>query len=98
MTHPDEPGSLASIPISRHRMEVGGKQGDLTLELMLAKDAVVTADIHPQLAGATDRLIGYLEEDAPEDSFFARCRKRIRDFINRRPPGDTAPPAATPGT
>lgn len=98
MTHPDEPGSLASIPISRHRMELGGKQGDLTLELMLAKDAIASVDIDPRLAGTTDRLIGYLEEDAPEDSFFARCRRRIRDFINRRPPGDASPPAATPET
>jgi len=98
LTHPDEPGSLASIPISRHRMELGGKQGDLTLELLLAKDTIKTADIDPQIAGTMDRLIGYLEDDVEAASFFARCRRRIRDFINRRPPGDAAPPAATPET
>ena len=87
MAQPDEPGSLASIPISRHRMEVGGKQGDITLELLLAKEKVPVADIDPEVAGRTEGLIGYFDQRIEPGSFFARCRRRIRDFVNRKPPG-----------
>ena len=92
MAQPDEAGSLASIPISRHRMEVGTKQGDITLELLLAKEKVPVADIDPEVGRQTEGLIGYFEQRVEPGSFFARCRRRIRDFINRtNDPGSAAP-------
>jgi hypothetical protein len=84
VTHPDEPGSLASIPITPYRMELSGKQGDITLELLLAKDKIATVDIDPEVAARTEGLIGYFEDGAADGSFFARCRRRIRDFVNRK--------------
>jgi hypothetical protein len=68
-------------------MEVGGKQGDITLELLLAKEKVPVADIDPEVAGRTEGLIGYFDQRIEPGSFFARCRRRIRDFVNRKPPG-----------
>ncbi len=93
MAQPDEAGSLASIPISPHRMEVGTKQGDITLELMLAKEKVAVADIDPEVAARTEGLIGYFEQRVEPGSFFARCRRRIRAFVNRKSGSDSAPPS-----
>jgi hypothetical protein len=86
LANPDEPGSLASIPISRYRMEVGGKQGDITLELLLAKENIPSVDIDPQVATTTVGLLGFDGEDgdASGRSFFAWCARRIRDFVNRK--------------
>ncbi|HZT51390.1 MAG TPA: hypothetical protein VFA22_05630 [Stellaceae bacterium] len=84
MTNPDEPGSLASIPITRHRMEVGSKQGDITLELMLAKETMPAIEIDPAVASATAGLLAFEDEDAAARSFFARCARRIREFVERR--------------
>jgi hypothetical protein len=81
-------GSLVGIPISRFGdcLEVSGKQSDLTPVLLLAPDAAPIADLAPELAVFTHGLVADLvHQPVPaEDTVFALCARRIRQFIDRR--------------
>jgi hypothetical protein len=81
-------GSLAGIPIMPRRggQEVSGKQGDLTPVLQLARDGLEVAALDAEVAPPTAGLLGYRGAPHAEiaDSFFAKCSRRIRDFVARR--------------
>jgi len=75
------------MPISRFggRVEVSGKQGDLTPVLQLARDEAAVADLAPEIAEPTRVLVADRapEPARAEDKFFSLVAKRIRQFIAR---------------
>jgi len=86
-----KPASLAAMQAGRQTIEVGSKDGDITPVLLLCREVPPDEPLDPAIAAAATWLVSdAAEPEAANNSFFARCARRIKRFAEGQAHKNTA--------